>query len=58
MRSRGHPYPEIAPGGYIGQRMIERLDMQLRLPNSSRGNGIIIAVRTAGSVGVVALWSR
>jgi hypothetical protein len=33
MRSWGHPYPEIAPGGYIGQRMIERLDMQLRLPN-------------------------
>jgi hypothetical protein len=25
--------------------MIERLDMQLRLPNSSRRNGIIIVLR-------------
>jgi hypothetical protein len=42
MRSWAHPYPQIAPGGYTGQR---RLDMQLRLPNSSRRNGIIIVLR-------------
>jgi hypothetical protein len=44
-RSWAHPYSQIAPGGYTGQRMIERLDMQLRLPNSSRRNGIIIVLR-------------
>jgi hypothetical protein len=45
MRSWAHPYPQIAPGGYTGQRTIERLDMQLRLPNSSRRNGIMIVLR-------------
>jgi hypothetical protein len=38
------PIPNSACG-HTGQRMIERLDMQLRLPNSSRRNGIIIVLR-------------